>query len=261
MQLGGQLLVPHQPGRATRRHGWPFRFHAFRLHRRLPSSPGPAHRVCHESCSQAAVAALVIGGGGFAVIRAAGDTAAPASQQTGAQGAQAGPADGQGGPGAIGGGGTGRGASGLAGVMYGDFVASDGSGGTVTRRLQSGTVTAVSATSITARSADGHGTTFAVTSSTTVGNGAIGDVKEGDTVTVVGTLSGGTATAIAITDSALGRPGGGSRAVSRVARRPRAESRAAGQTAASALVHKERAHWMRSRATSGRSPKTSAARA
>ncbi|MFF5233836.1 hypothetical protein [Dactylosporangium sp. NPDC000521] len=94
----------------------------------------------------------------------------------------------------------GRGASGLSGVMYGDFVASDGAGGYVTRRMQTGTVTAVSAGSITAKSADGHATTFAVTSSTTVsGGGSIGDVQVGDTVTVVGTVSGDTATATAVT--------------------------------------------------------------
>jgi hypothetical protein len=106
----------------------------------------------------------------------------------------------------MGGGGTGgmgRGASGLAGVMYGDFVASDGNGGHVTRRMQTGTVTAVSATSITAKSADGHETTFVVSASTTLGTGAIGDVKVGDTVTVIGTLSGGTATATTITGSPL----------------------------------------------------------
>ncbi len=162
-----------------------------------------------------AVAALVIGGGGFAVIRASGDGAASTSQQTGAQGGQGAPAQGggQGAPGGVGGGGTGggagRGASGLSGLMYGDFVASDGNGGYVTRRLQTGTVTAVSATSITAKSADGHATTFVVGSSTTVGNGAIGDVRVGDTVTVVGTLSGDTATATTITDSTLNRAAGG----------------------------------------------------
>ncbi|GAB3864790.1 hypothetical protein GCM10027610_113760 [Dactylosporangium cerinum] len=108
------------------------------------------------------------------------------------------------------GGGMGRGANGLAGVLYGDFVASDGNGGTVTRRMQTGTVTAVSASSITAKSADGHATTFAVTSSTTVGGGgAIGDVKVGDTVTVVGTLSGEAATATTITDSTLNQANGG----------------------------------------------------
>lgn len=163
------------------------------------------------------VAALVIGGGGFAVIRASGDSGAATSQQIGGQGAQGaqGAQNAQGGQGAQGGmggggtGGMGRGASGLSGVMYGDFVASDGNGGYVTRRMQTGTVTAVSATSITAKSADGHATTFVVTSSTTVAGAAIGDVKVGDTVTVVGTLSGDTATATAITDSTLNQANGG----------------------------------------------------
>ncbi|GAA3236194.1 hypothetical protein GCM10010532_074450 [Dactylosporangium siamense] len=150
------------------------------------------------------------------MIRASSDNGASTSQQTGAQGAQGAqgaPGGGQGAPGGMGGGGmgggTGRGANGLAGVLYGDFVASDGNGGTVTRRMQTGTVTAVSASSITAKSADGHATTFAVTSSTTVGGGTIGDVKVGDTVTVVGAISGDAAIATTITDSTLNQTNGG----------------------------------------------------
>lgn len=158
-----------------------------------------------------AVAALVIGAGGFAVIRASGDSGAQVTQGAPAQGGGGGrDAQGaQGAQGGLGGGGTGRGASGLSGLMYGDFVASDGNGGYVTRRMQTGTVTAVSATSITAKSADGHATTFVLTSSTTVAGAAIGDVKVGDTVTVVGTLGGDTATATAITDSTLNQAAGG----------------------------------------------------
>lgn len=177
--------------------------------------PPPAKSSRFRTAIVGAVAALVIGGGGFAVIRAGGDSTANTSQQTGvqgAQGAQGAQGGGQGAPGAMGGGGTGgmgRGASGLSGLMYGDFVASDSNGGYLTRRLQTGTVTAVSSTSITAKSADGHGTTFAVTSSTTVGGGTIADVQAGDTVTVIGTLSGGTATATTITDPALTQAGGG----------------------------------------------------
>ncbi|MEV4134309.1 hypothetical protein AB0J72_19320 [Dactylosporangium sp. NPDC049742] len=184
-----------------------------------PPAQRPAVRSSRlKTAIVGAVAALVIGGGGFAVIRASGDSAAPASQQAGAQsgqgaqgaqgaqdgqgaqGAQGGAPDGgQGGRGAMGGG-MGRGAGGLAGVMYGDFVAADSNGGYITRRMQTGTVTAVSATSITAKSADGHATTFAVTSATTVsGGGTIGDVQVGDTVTVVGTVTGDTASATAIT--------------------------------------------------------------
>ena len=52
--------------------------------------------------------------------------------------------------------------------------------------MQTGTVTAVSATSITAKSADGHETTVVITSSTTVGGAAISEVKAGDTLDQAG---------------------------------------------------------------------------
>jgi hypothetical protein len=154
------------------------------------------------------VAALVIGGGGFAVIRAAsGGTTT--SQQAGPGGMGG---NGQGGPGSGNfAGGMRGGASGLSGALYGDFTASDGNGGYTTKRLQSGTVTAVSTTSITAKSADGHATTFVIGSATSVDNGndAVSDIKAGDTVTVVGTVSGDTATATTITDTTLDQAGGG----------------------------------------------------
>ncbi|WP_432832155.1 hypothetical protein [Dactylosporangium sp. CA-092794] len=146
------------------------------------------------------VAALVLGGGGFAVYKAADNGSSPTSQQAGPGG------NGMGGPGgftrfdgAIGG------ADGVAGALYGDFTASDGNGGYVTKRLQTGTVTDVSATSITAKSADGHTTTFVIGAGTTVDNGddQVSDVKAGDTVTVVGTVDGTQATATTITDSTL----------------------------------------------------------
>ena len=84
-------------------------------------------------------------------------------------------------------------------------TASDGNGGYTTKRLQSGTVTDVSATSITAKSADGHTTTFVIGASTTVDNGndQVADIKTGDTVTVVGTVDGSTVTATTIMDTAL----------------------------------------------------------
>jgi hypothetical protein len=70
-------------------------------------------------------------------------------------------------------------------------------------------VTAVSSTSVTAKSADGHTTTFDVGSATKVDNGddAIADVKTGDTVTVVGSVSGDTTTATTITDTTLSGTG------------------------------------------------------
>jgi hypothetical protein len=101
--------------------------------------------------------------------------------------------------------------TGLSGALYGDFTASDELGGYTTKRLQTGTVTEISTTSITAKSADGHTTTFVIGSSTTVDNGddQVADIKSGDTVSVVGTVSGSTATATTITDTTLNQAGGG----------------------------------------------------
>jgi hypothetical protein len=148
----------------------------------------------------AIVAAVVLVGGGVAVAMAVnGNSSTTPNQGPGGQGGLGGPG-GQGGPG---------GATGLGGALYGDFTATADGGSYVAKRLQTGTVTAVSSTSITATSADGHSTTFVVGSSTTVDNGVdvIGDVKTGDTVSVVGTVSGDTTTATSIVDSTLNRPG------------------------------------------------------
>jgi hypothetical protein len=155
----------------------------------------------------AAAAGLVLAIGGAAVANAVTTTNTTAT--TTQNGAAPGGAMDR--PGGQAGAGAGRGAAaGLAGALHGDFVASDGNGGYVTKRLQSGTVTAVSDTSITAKSADGHSTTYTIDSSTSVNNGnnQVGDIKTGDTVTIVGRVSGGTATATTISDTTLNRAGG-----------------------------------------------------
>jgi len=76
--------------------------------------------------------------------------------------------------------------------------------------LAAAVVVRVSSSSITAKSADGYSTTYAINSSTAVNNGnnQISDVKTGDTVTVVGTVSGSTATATTITDTTLNQANG-----------------------------------------------------
>jgi hypothetical protein len=168
----------------------------------------------------AAVSAVIVIGGGVAVANAASTSNAVQGGGPGGQGR-----GGYGGPGGIPGGPGGfqRGgmAGGLVGALHGDFVVKDSSGKYVTERLQTGTVTAVSATSITVKSEDEHATTFTVGSATKVDNGAakIADVKVGDAVTTVGTVSGDTVTATEISDAALlrqamtnnpgNRPGGG----------------------------------------------------
>ncbi len=91
---------------------------------------------------------------------------------------------------------------GLSGVLHGEVTMPKSGGGYQTVDVQDGTVTAVSSTSVTVKSADGFTASYAVTSKTVVDAQAagIGSVKKGDTVFVVATVSGSTATAASITD-------------------------------------------------------------
>lgn len=100
-------------------------------------------------------------------------------------------------PGAHGRLGHGLGVAGRA--LHGEFVVKDKDGKIVTRVVQRGTVTAVSATSISLRSEDGFTGTYAVNGDTRVrvggDNAAISGVKTGNEAWVVATKSGTTATA------------------------------------------------------------------
>jgi hypothetical protein len=96
----------------------------------------------------------------------------------------------------------GLGMAGHGGVVHGQFTVPKSGGGYQTIDVQSGTVTAVSSSSITVKSADGYSQTYAVSSSTEVNAQAagIGTVKVGHTVGVMATASGKTATAASIID-------------------------------------------------------------
>jgi len=91
----------------------------------------------------------------------------------------------------------------LAGVahrsLHGEFVVKDEDGKIVTRLVQHGQVTAVSATSVSLKSEDGFTGTYAVNGQTKVAvgrdSGAISGVKTGDEAWVVATKTGDTATA------------------------------------------------------------------
>ncbi|MGW0057834.1 hypothetical protein ACWDXV_20990 [Nocardia nova] len=90
---------------------------------------------------------------------------------------------------------AGPGGMGMTGQsLHGQFVISDGNGGYTTEITQTGTVTAVSDTSITAESADNFTQTYTISGST-----QHSAVKVGDTVRIQGTEANGTATATAIT--------------------------------------------------------------
>jgi hypothetical protein len=109
-------------------------------------------------------------------------------------------------PGAFGGfgrfGGFGGPGYGFGNILHGQFTAPKAGGGYQTVDVQRGTVTAVSSSSITVKSADGYSATYAVTSLTEVDAQAdgISTVKVGDTVSVTATVSAGKATAASIAD-------------------------------------------------------------
>jgi hypothetical protein len=88
------------------------------------------------------------------------------------------------------------------GLIHGEFTVPKSGGGYQTLDVQQGTVTAVSATSVTVKSADGYSVTYTVTSKTLVDAQAagIGSVKKGDSLFVTATVSGTTPTATNIID-------------------------------------------------------------
>jgi hypothetical protein len=139
-----------------------------------------------------------------AAVAVAGGVALAATRNGSGTSAQSGPGA-AGRPAGAGGGGPG----GLAGsIAHGEVVVADSSGGYVTRLLQTGTVTAVSSTSITVRSADNYAVTYTVASGTTVDSGtdAIGAVATGHTVTILASTA---KAAVTITDQNLASAAGG----------------------------------------------------
>jgi hypothetical protein len=134
-----------------------------------------------------AIAVGIAGAGGVAVYAASGSTSSTSSSQ---QGPGGGPGGGMGG---------GR----TSGALHGEYVVSDGNGGYTTELLQNGEVTAVSDTSITARSEDGYTKTYTIDSETVVGNGSaeLSSIAAGDGITIVATVSGDTATADSLVEA------------------------------------------------------------
>ena len=99
-------------------------------------------------------------------------------------------------------GGFGLGFGGPFAAVHGQFVVPRSGGGYQTIDTQRGSVTAVSATSITVKSADGFSKTYQVVSSTNVDaqRNGISTVKTGHQVMVTATDGGSTATATSILD-------------------------------------------------------------
>jgi hypothetical protein len=140
----------------------------------------------------AAVAVAIVAAGGVAIY-AAGSSGS--GQQSGT-----------GGPGRMGtfAGGPGGGDSIMRNALHGDFTVSE-NGSYVTERLQTGTVSALSATSITVKSTDDYTQTYAIDSSTERAS----DLATGSSATVTAKVSGTSATALRITDPTQAQQGGG----------------------------------------------------
>jgi hypothetical protein len=163
-----------------------------------PAAAAPKKGWSGKKTAIAAGIAVVIAAGGGAAIWA-GTSSADNSAQQGGPGGFGGPG-GTGGPGGQfrgqgAGGNFGGGMAALRDALHGDFVVAGQNGGYTTERLQTGDVTALSATSVTLTSKDGYKQTYTLDGSTQ----KTGDVKQGDTnITVVAKVDGQTATATSL---------------------------------------------------------------
>jgi hypothetical protein len=150
------------------------------------AAPQPAAKARWSGRKTIAAVAIAVGitGAGGAAIYAA------TNNDSGDQG---------GGPGGMGGPGGGRGPGGfgrgMEASLHGEFVVPDGSGGYLTELTQTGKVTAITSTSLTAASEDGFTQTYTIDASTVVPSGKLSDIVKGDTVSVMAKKSGNAATA------------------------------------------------------------------
>jgi hypothetical protein len=155
----------------------------------------PPTETAHWSRNKTVAAvgiAVVLAGCGAAVIYAA-DSGGKSGPGFGGPGF-GGPGFGQGGPGGPDGGPGGQGGS--ATSLHSESVVSDGHGGYTTELTQTGTVTAISETAVTARSEDGFTKTYLITTDTHQGRAS---VHPGDTATIRAVTDDGNTTATAIT--------------------------------------------------------------
>ncbi len=133
---------------------------------------------------------VVLASTGAAVISAADGGGSSAGPGFGGPPGFAGP--GFGGPP---GGGRGTGEANLPTALHGQFVVSDGHGGFSTELTQTGTITDISDSAVTARSDDGFTQTYVISTET---RQARDGVHAGDTATIRAVTQNGTNTATAI---------------------------------------------------------------
>ncbi len=145
----------------------------------------PAHWSRNKTLAAVGIA-TVLAAGGAAVIYAA-------DSGSGQGGPGGGPGWG-GGPGGPGGGFGGPGGA-VSDALHGEFVVPDGHGGYNTELTQTGKLTDISDTSVTARSEDGFSQTYVITTDTRQGRQPL---HTGDTATIRAVENNGTNTATVI---------------------------------------------------------------
>ena len=175
-----------------------------------PSGPsGSSARSKARGVAAGVGVALVVGAGGIAVASSGGTTTGAAgATPTATEGAPTPPPGVPRGPGHFGKFTVGPGMAGLGiggDVLHGTYVVAKAGGGYETLQMQNGTVSAVSSTSLSVKSADGYSFTYVVKAGTIVDaqSAGIGSVKKGDTVAVTATVSGSTATVDRVMDVTL----------------------------------------------------------
>ncbi|HET6736543.1 hypothetical protein [Mycobacterium sp.] len=159
--------------------------------------PTPRRWGLRETAASVGVAAVIAALGGAAIYAATDTGSRLAGPHQGPGGMAGGPPPaagigmhGSGGPGTVG-----------ATAVHGEFVVPDGAGGYTTMLNQTGTVTAVSPTSITVRSADGYTQAYAIPAS-----GANPPFAVDDPVSIRATRTGDTATVTNISNPPVGGP-------------------------------------------------------
>jgi hypothetical protein len=96
----------------------------------------------------------------------------------------------------------GFGGFGFGGALHGEFTVPGPNGGYQTLAMQTGSVTAVSGSSVTVKSDDGYTKSYIVDGNTLVdaGQNGIGSVKKGDSVRVLAIVSGSATHAVRVDD-------------------------------------------------------------
>ncbi|MDF2824973.1 MAG: hypothetical protein K0R68_2381 [Mycobacterium sp.] len=149
----------------------------------------PAHWSLRKTLAAVGIAAVLAGVGAAVIYAAAGTT------QQGGPGLGGPGFGGPGGPPGSGPGGFGGGQSSITNSLHGEFVVADGRGGYATELTQTGVVTDISNTTVTARSDDGFTQTYTITPETRHGRT---EVKAGEPVTIRAVTADGITTATVI---------------------------------------------------------------